>query len=126
MSADMRKPERKTQDRVIALFTDRLGYAYLGDWRDRPNSTNTDPDRLLDWLRAARLQEQAEASRQKVGLTDSGRKRRRTGGATPTGPIREQLLEPGAARRAFIYSEILGRPKGLRRREDSPPGLSLD
>ena len=76
--------------------------------------------------RAARLQEQAEASRQKVGLTDSGRKRRRTGGATPTGPIREQLLEPGAARRAFIYSEILGRPKGLRRREDSPPGLSLD
>lgn len=38
MSADMRKPERETQDGVIALFRDRLGYQYPGDWRDRPDS----------------------------------------------------------------------------------------
>lgn len=29
------KPERVTQDRVIQLFTQGLGYKYLGDWSDR-------------------------------------------------------------------------------------------
>ncbi|MDP3702071.1 MAG: HsdR family type I site-specific deoxyribonuclease [Hylemonella sp.] len=29
------KPERATQDRVIALLTQQLGYRYLGDWSDR-------------------------------------------------------------------------------------------
>jgi len=32
------KPERATQDRVIALFRDELGYGYLGDWSERSNS----------------------------------------------------------------------------------------
>jgi type I restriction enzyme R subunit len=31
-------PERKTQDRVAALFRDRLNWDHLGDWRDRTNS----------------------------------------------------------------------------------------
>jgi type I restriction enzyme, R subunit len=36
--SDLGKSERETQDRVIRLFTQELGYAYLGDWRDRANS----------------------------------------------------------------------------------------
>ncbi len=32
------KAERATQNRVIALFRDELGYGYLGDWTERANS----------------------------------------------------------------------------------------
>ncbi len=32
--------EVKTHRRVIALFRDRLGYEYLGDWRDRDDNRN--------------------------------------------------------------------------------------
>lgn len=35
MSDAIGKPQRATQDRVIALFTQQLGYRYLGDWSDR-------------------------------------------------------------------------------------------
>ena len=42
--------EKKTQRRVIALFRDTLGYTYLGDWTDRPNNRNIEPDDLRAWL----------------------------------------------------------------------------
>ena len=34
------QPERATQNRVIALFRDELGYRYLGDWTDRDGNSN--------------------------------------------------------------------------------------
>jgi type I restriction enzyme R subunit len=41
--------EKKTQDRVIALFRDRLDYRYLGDLSDRDNK-NIDQYTLTNWL----------------------------------------------------------------------------
>lgn len=29
--------ERVTQNRIVKLFKDQLGYDYLGDWKDREN-----------------------------------------------------------------------------------------
>ncbi len=43
------QPERQTQNRVIALFRDELGYRFLGDWTDRANS-NIDENLLAAWL----------------------------------------------------------------------------
>ncbi|HAL55931.1 MAG TPA: hypothetical protein DCP63_05510 [Bacteroidetes bacterium] len=37
---DIGKSERATQERVIALFRDKLGYRYLGDWTDRDDNSN--------------------------------------------------------------------------------------
>ena len=40
------QPERATQNRVIKLFCDELGYTYLGDWSDRPGNSNIEEDHL--------------------------------------------------------------------------------
>jgi len=42
--------ERVTQDRVIALFRDQLGYRYLGDWSDRESNSNIEDSLLGAWL----------------------------------------------------------------------------
>lgn len=47
MSID--RPERETQNRIIALFKDKLKYRYLGDWTDRANS-NIEEDLLASFL----------------------------------------------------------------------------
>src|ERR1017187_10120842 len=38
--SDIGKPERATQDRIIALFRDELHYRYLGDWTQREGNSN--------------------------------------------------------------------------------------
>jgi len=43
------KPERVTQNRVIALFRDKLNYRFLGDRSDRDNS-NIEEELLTAWL----------------------------------------------------------------------------
>ena len=47
------KPERATQDRVIALFRDELGYRYLGDRTDLPHNSNIEEGTLTDYLTGA-------------------------------------------------------------------------
>jgi len=44
------QPERVTQNRVIQLFRDELGYRYLGDWSDRSGNSNIEDGLLADWL----------------------------------------------------------------------------
>ena len=44
------QPERATQNRVIALFRDELGYRYLGDWGDRDGNSNIEESLLSAWL----------------------------------------------------------------------------
>ncbi len=48
--SDIGKPERATQNRVIALFRDELGYRYLGDWADRDGNSNIEEGLLSAWL----------------------------------------------------------------------------
>src|SRR6185369_3590610 len=44
------QPERATQNRVIALFRDELGYRYLGDKTDLPNNSNIEEALLTVYL----------------------------------------------------------------------------
>ena len=44
------QPERATQNRVIALFRDDLGYRYLGDWTDRDGNSNIEESLLTAYL----------------------------------------------------------------------------
>ena len=44
------QPERVTQNRVIALFQDELGYRSLGDWTDREGNSNIEERLLTEWL----------------------------------------------------------------------------
>ena len=42
--------ERATQDRVVSLFREELGYRYLGDWSDEDDNSNIEEGLLSDWL----------------------------------------------------------------------------
>lgn len=44
------KSEWETQQRVIALFRDELGYRYLGNWVDRAGNSNIGEKLLTDYL----------------------------------------------------------------------------
>ncbi len=45
--------ERKTQNRVVSLFRDRLGYDYLGNWEDREENNNVEEVYLRPFLMRA-------------------------------------------------------------------------
>src|SRR6266404_2586299 len=42
--------ERKTQNRIVALFRDRLHYDYLGNWEDREGNSNIEEVYLRAFL----------------------------------------------------------------------------
>jgi type I restriction enzyme R subunit len=48
--SDIGKPERATQNRVVALFHEELGYRCLGDWTDRDGNSNIETGLLTDNL----------------------------------------------------------------------------
>jgi type I restriction enzyme R subunit len=48
--SDIGKPERASQNRVITLFRDELGYRYLGDWADRDDNSNIQEGPLRAYL----------------------------------------------------------------------------
>jgi type I restriction enzyme R subunit len=43
--------EKKTQQRVVKLFRDKLGYTYLGDWEEREGNRNIEPELLRTFLK---------------------------------------------------------------------------
>ena len=45
--------ERKTQNRIVSLFRDRLGYDYLGNWEDRDDNSNIEEGYLRLFLARA-------------------------------------------------------------------------
>lgn len=51
--SDVGKTERITQNRVVRLFHEELGYRYLGNWTDRLNNSNIEETLVIDHLRKA-------------------------------------------------------------------------
>ena len=47
--------EWATQQRVIGLFQNELGYDYLGDWREREGNRNIEVELLSKWLRKQKV-----------------------------------------------------------------------
>ncbi len=61
--------ERVTQDRIIKLFRDELGYQYLGDWTDRQGNSNIEVGRLTAHLKGVGFTEkQISAAIYRLGV----------------------------------------------------------
>ena len=50
--SDVGQIERKAQDRVVKLFSEQLGYEYLGNWEYREGNSNVEVDLLTQNLKA--------------------------------------------------------------------------
>lgn len=50
--SDVGQPERRTQNRVVALFRDDLGYGYLGNWAHREHNANIETELMTQSLKA--------------------------------------------------------------------------
>ncbi len=47
--------ERATQNRIVKLFRETLGYSYLGNWEDRPDNSNIEKSLLVRFLKERRV-----------------------------------------------------------------------
>ena len=100
-------------------------------WDSSDNAYDEDMEARLRQIeetkrRAERLKRQADTAHMKNEVGSGARKgRERRSGGYFSGPVRESLADPAAARVAFIYGEVLGRPVGLRDTSASNvPGLN--
>jgi type I restriction enzyme R subunit len=48
--SEVGQKEIRTQNHVLRFFEDKLGYAYLGNWKDRDSNSNVEEGLLHDWL----------------------------------------------------------------------------
>ncbi len=48
--SDIGKKERETQNRIIKLFREELGFRYLGNWENREDNSNIEDEILTSWL----------------------------------------------------------------------------
>jgi len=48
---DIGQRERMTQNRIVALFRDKLHYDYLGNWEERIGNRNIEADLLRAYLK---------------------------------------------------------------------------
>ena len=48
---DVGQIERKTQDRIVKLFIEKLDYTYLGNWEDRIGNSNIEEELLVKFLK---------------------------------------------------------------------------
>src|SRR6266508_1757299 len=55
--------EKKTQQRLVKLFREQLGYDYLGDWTDREGNRNIEEEYLWTFLRDTQGYDEALISR---------------------------------------------------------------
>jgi len=60
MNTHIGAKEIYTQKRVIQLFKNQLGYAYLGDWKDREGNSNIEEELLRSYLSRAGKYVEAE------------------------------------------------------------------
>ncbi len=54
---DVGQIERKTQNRIVTLFQDKLNYTYLGNWEERENNSNIEEKLLLKFLKKQKYSE---------------------------------------------------------------------
>ena len=48
---DIGQRERLTQNRIVALFRNKLKYSYLGNWEERQGNRNIETDLLNTFLK---------------------------------------------------------------------------
>jgi len=53
ITSDVGQIERKTQDRIVKLFSEKaeLGYTYLGNWEERQDNSNIEEELLVKFLK---------------------------------------------------------------------------
>ncbi|MFP4156944.1 MAG: hypothetical protein ACLFU4_04935 [Opitutales bacterium] len=123
-----RAPEPVPQERRVAREQTAHESTFSGDHPDDAYDKSMDARlRQIEETkrRAERLKKQADKAHMKNEIgSGSGKSTKRRSGAHFSGPVRESLADPAAARVAFIYGEVLGRPVGLRDASSSRvPGL---